>query len=62
MGRTDLPGVFAAGNLADLGAMLSAATGAAVTAATAINSELVAEDAAAAVARAGLGGRAVAAR
>jgi thioredoxin reductase len=62
MGRTGLPGVFAAGNLADLGAMLSAATGSGVTAATAINGELVAEDAAAAVARSGVGDRDVLAR
>jgi hypothetical protein len=51
MGRTAFPASSQRGNLADLGAMLSAATGSGVTAATAINGELVAEDAAAAVAR-----------
>jgi thioredoxin reductase len=49
MGRTDIPGVWAAGNTSDLGAMVAAATGAGVAAATAINADLVAEDTAAAV-------------
>jgi thioredoxin reductase len=53
MGRTDVPGVWAAGNLVDLGAMVSASAGMGVTAATAVNADLVAEDVAAAVARHG---------
>lgn len=50
MGRTEIPGVWAAGNASDLGAMVAAATGAGVAAAAAINADLVAEDAGAAVA------------
>lgn len=49
MGRTAIPGVSAAGNANDLAAMVSAAAGAGVMAAAAINADLVAEDAAAAV-------------
>ncbi|WP_026818781.1 NAD(P)/FAD-dependent oxidoreductase [Arthrobacter castelli] len=49
MGRTELPGVWAAGNVSDLGAMISVATGAGASAAAAINADLVAEDAGAAV-------------
>ncbi|GAA4069776.1 NAD(P)/FAD-dependent oxidoreductase [Actinomadura miaoliensis] len=49
MGRTEIPGVWAAGNSTDLGAMVAAATGAGVVAAAAINADLVAEDAATAV-------------
>lgn len=49
MGRTAIPGVWAAGNANDLAAMVSAAAGAGVMAAAAINADLVAEDAAAAV-------------
>jgi thioredoxin reductase len=49
MGRTDLPGVWAAGNVSDLGAMIAAAMGAGVAAAAAINADLVQEDARAAV-------------
>lgn len=49
MGRTGIPGVWAAGNVSDLGAMIEAATGAGVATAAAINADLVAEDAAAAV-------------
>ncbi|MEV2276849.1 NAD(P)/FAD-dependent oxidoreductase [Nocardiopsis sp. NPDC049922] len=45
MGRTDLPGVWAAGNTSDLAAMVAAAEGAGVAAATAVNADLVAEDA-----------------
>ncbi|MBE3014409.1 NAD(P)/FAD-dependent oxidoreductase [Microbispora sp. NEAU-D428] len=48
-GRTEIPGVWAAGNSSDLSAMVAAATGAGVMAATAVNADLVAEDAAAAV-------------
>ncbi|MCY9783702.1 NAD(P)/FAD-dependent oxidoreductase [Nocardiopsis sp. EMB25] len=48
-GRTDVPGVWAAGNTSDLAAMVTAAEGAGVEAATAINADLVTEDAAAAV-------------
>lgn len=49
MGRTDIPGVWAAGNASDLGAMVAAATGAGVAAGAAINADLVTEDAGAAV-------------
>lgn len=49
MGRTELPGVWAAGNVSDLGAMAAVSTGAGVTAAAAINADLVAEDTGAAV-------------
>ncbi|MQB01747.1 MAG: FAD-dependent oxidoreductase [Actinobacteria bacterium] len=45
LGRTEIPGVWAAGNVSDLGAMIAAATGAGVTTAAAINADLVAEDA-----------------
>jgi thioredoxin reductase len=48
-GRTQIPGVWAAGNSSDLAAMVSAATGAGVMAAAAVNADLVAEDAVAAV-------------
>lgn len=49
MGRTEIPGVWAAGNVSDLGAMVAAATGAGVAAGAAINADLVAEDAGAVV-------------
>ncbi|MDQ0820654.1 thioredoxin reductase (NADPH) [Arthrobacter sp. V4I6] len=49
MGRTDIPGVWAAGNVSDLGAMVAAAAGAGVAAGAAINADLVTEDAGAAV-------------
>jgi thioredoxin reductase (NADPH) len=49
MGRTELPGVWAAGNVSDLAAMVAVSTGAGVMAAAAINVDLVAEDAGAAV-------------
>ncbi|MGI5156451.1 NAD(P)/FAD-dependent oxidoreductase [Microbispora sp. CA-102843] len=49
MGRTEIPGVWAAGNSSDLAAMVAAATGAGVMAAASVNADLVAEDAAAAV-------------
>lgn len=49
MGRTEIPGVWAAGNVDDLGAMVAAAAGAGVAAAAALNADLVAEDAAATV-------------
>ncbi|MFE7629685.1 NAD(P)/FAD-dependent oxidoreductase [Kocuria sp. NPDC057446] len=49
MGSTAIPGVWAAGNAGDLSAMVSAASGAGLVAAAAINADLVAEDAAAAV-------------
>jgi thioredoxin reductase (NADPH) len=48
MGQTETPGVWAAEDVSDLGAMVAAATGAGVAAA-AINADLVAEDAGAAV-------------
>ncbi|MFD0482109.1 NAD(P)/FAD-dependent oxidoreductase [Kineococcus sp. GCM10028916] len=48
-GVTDVPGVFAAGNVTDLGAMVAAASGSGVLAGAAINGDLVAEDARAAV-------------
>jgi thioredoxin reductase len=44
MGRTDIPGVWAAGNVSDLSAMVAAATAAGVAAAAAINGDLVVED------------------
>ena len=54
MGRTEIPGVWAAGNASDLAAMVAVASGAGVATAAAINVDLVAEDAGAAVrARAG---------
>ena len=48
-GRTELPGVWAAGNTSDLAAMVSVAAGAGVVAAAAVNADLVTEDADAAV-------------
>jgi thioredoxin reductase len=50
MGRTDIPGVWAAGNVSDLAAMVCAAIGSGVAAAAEINAELLDEDANAAVA------------
>jgi len=50
MGRTPVPGVWAAGNTRDLQAMVSAASADGVRAGAAVNADLVAEDAAAAVA------------
>lgn len=49
MGRTAISGVWAAGNVCDLGAMVSAAAGAGVATAAAVNADLVAEDVGAAV-------------
>lgn len=49
MGRTEISGVWAAGNVSDLSAMVAVATGAGVMAAAAVNADLVAEDAIAAV-------------
>ncbi|TQN27798.1 thioredoxin reductase [Haloactinospora alba] len=49
MGKTDVPGVWAAGNSADLGAMVAASSGSGAAAATAINADLVTENADAAV-------------
>ncbi|MEX5296518.1 NAD(P)/FAD-dependent oxidoreductase [Kocuria sp. CPCC 205268] len=49
MGSTPVPGMWAAGNAGDLSAMVSSAAGAGTGAAAAINADLVAEDAAAAV-------------
>ncbi|PRY16066.1 NAD(P)/FAD-dependent oxidoreductase [Kineococcus rhizosphaerae] len=48
-GATDVPGVWAAGNVADPGAMVAASTGAGVLAGAAINGDLVLADARAAV-------------
>lgn len=48
MGRTEIPGVWVAGNASDLGAIVAAATAAGVAAAAAINADLVTEDARAA--------------
>lgn len=48
-GQTDVPGVWAAGNVSDLAAMVAVATGAGVMAGAGINADLIAEDAAAAV-------------
>ncbi|MGH3517457.1 MAG: FAD-dependent oxidoreductase, partial [Haloechinothrix sp.] len=48
-GRTEIPGVWAAGNASDLGAMVAAATGAAVATAAVMNADLLAEDVDAAV-------------
>jgi thioredoxin reductase (NADPH) len=48
-GRTEVPGVWAAGNTSDLAAMVSVAAGSGVVAAAAVNADLVAEDADAAV-------------
>jgi thioredoxin reductase len=44
MGKTPVPGVWAAGNVADLGAMVIGAAAAGAKAAAAINADLVAED------------------
>lgn len=44
-GRTDLPGVWAAGNVSDLSAMIVAASAAGIAAGTIINAELVMEKA-----------------
>jgi thioredoxin reductase len=49
MGRTDVPGVWAAGNVSNLSASVSVAMGEGVTAAAGINADLVAENALAAV-------------
>jgi thioredoxin reductase (NADPH) len=49
MGQTAVPGVWAAGNVSDLKAMVSVATGAGVATAAAINADLVLEDVDAAV-------------
>jgi thioredoxin reductase (NADPH) len=48
MGRTDVPGVWAAGNTSDLSAGVAVAAGSGVVAAAGINADLIAEDAAAA--------------
>ncbi|TCN54943.1 thioredoxin reductase [Rhodococcus sp. SMB37] len=54
MGKTEVPGVWAAGNASDLSAMVMVASGAGVMAGAAVNADLIAEDVAAAVdARAG---------
>ncbi|HET8992444.1 MAG TPA: NAD(P)/FAD-dependent oxidoreductase [Rhodococcus sp. (in: high G+C Gram-positive bacteria)] len=54
MGKTEVPGVWAAGNASDLSAMVMVASGAGVMAGAAVNADLVMEDVAAAVdARAG---------
>ncbi|MEE3849802.1 NAD(P)/FAD-dependent oxidoreductase [Gordonia sp. LSe1-13] len=55
MGATDIPGVWAAGNVANLGATVSVSMGAGVTAGGAINMDLVAEDARRAVDARGVG-------
>ncbi|WP_026534722.1 NAD(P)/FAD-dependent oxidoreductase [Arthrobacter sp. H14] len=49
MGRTEIPGVWTAGNVNDLPAMVSVSSGAGVMAGAAINADLVAEDARTAV-------------
>lgn len=49
MGKTEVPGVWAAGNASDLSAMVMVASGAGVMAGAAVNADLVAEDVAAAV-------------
>ncbi len=49
MGRTKIPGVWAAGNVSDLAAMVATSMGAGVTAGAAINADLIAEDVQAAV-------------
>jgi thioredoxin reductase len=49
-GRTDVPGVWAAGNLTDLAAQVGAASAGGATAAAQINADLVTEDARSAVA------------
>jgi len=43
-GVTDVPGVWAAGNVADLGAMVTASSGAGVLAGASLNADLIAED------------------
>ncbi len=48
-GRTDLPGVFVAGNAGDLSAMVGASAAQGVFAGAALNMDLIAEDAQAAV-------------
>lgn len=53
LGRTDVPGMWAAGNVTDLSATVAASAAAGVFVGAAINMDLVAEDAAAAVRRAG---------
>lgn len=49
MGMTDVPGVWAAGNVADLAATVAVSMGAGVSAGAAINADLIAEDTRAAV-------------
>ncbi|KHL02483.1 NAD(P)/FAD-dependent oxidoreductase [Sinomonas humi] len=49
MGATDVAGVWAAGNSSDLSAMVSSAAGAGVAAGVAVNADLIAEEAHAAV-------------
>ncbi|MFW0790543.1 NAD(P)/FAD-dependent oxidoreductase [Gordonia sp. CPCC 205333] len=49
MGKTPIDGVWAAGNIADLSAMVSVSSGAGVMAGAAVNADLVAEDAATAL-------------
>lgn len=49
MGRTEIPGVWAAGNVSDLSAMVTVAAGAGLAAAGGINADLVGEEAEAAV-------------
>jgi thioredoxin reductase len=44
-GATDVAGVYAAGNVADLGAMVAASSGSGVAAAAGINADLIGEDA-----------------
>lgn len=51
MGRTDVPGVWVAGNVGDLSAMVGASAAAGVGAGAAVNADLVIEDADAAVRR-----------
>ena len=50
MGRTDVPGVWAAGNVVDLTAQVGASAAAGALAGAHMNADLVAEEAAAAVA------------
>ncbi|MGC5255877.1 NAD(P)/FAD-dependent oxidoreductase [Gordonia sp. DT218] len=49
MGMTDVPGVWAAGNVADLAATVAVSMGAGVNAGAAVNADLIAEDTRAAV-------------
>lgn len=49
MGKTEVPGVWAAGNASDLSAMVMVASGAGVMAGAAVNADLIAEDVAVAV-------------